>query len=99
MVYVGSCGGYDTTTFTVASNSGTIFSGLPSLYNHELPGVTAITVLADLRKNLSVIKDAYVLTIPPPPVQGLGSVGGFKMMLEDRAGLGSGALVKAAHAP
>ncbi|CAG9249504.1 efflux RND transporter permease subunit [Paraburkholderia caribensis] len=90
--------GLDATTFTVASNSGTIFSGLPSLYNHHIPGVTANTALADLRKRLSVIKDAYVLTIPPPPVQGLGNSGGFKMMLEDRAGLGSKALVKAANA-
>jgi hydrophobe/amphiphile efflux-1 (HAE1) family protein len=89
--------GLDATTFTVASNAATIFSGLPSLYNHDLPGVTANTVLADLRTRLSVIKDAYVLTIPPPPVQGLGSAGGFKIMLEDRAGLGSDALVKAAH--
>ncbi|HVJ56170.1 MAG TPA: multidrug efflux RND transporter permease subunit [Aliidongia sp.] len=95
--HVAPFAGLDATTLTVASNSGTIFSGLPSLYNHELKGVTAGTVLADLRKRLSVIKDAYVLTIPPPPVQGLGSAGGFKMMLEDRAGLGSGALVKAAH--
>ena len=39
------------------------------------------TVLADLRKRLSVIQDAYVLTIPPPPVQGIGNAGGFKMML------------------
>ena len=60
--------------------------------------MTANTVLADLRKRLSVIKDAFVLTIPPPPVQGLGSAGGFKMMLEDRAGLGPEALVKAANA-
>lgn len=90
--------GLDATTSTVASNAATIFSGLPSLYNHDLPGVTANTVLADLRKRLSVINDAYVLTIPPPPVQGLGSAGGFKMMLEDRAGLGSDALLKAATA-
>src|SRR5215469_6857299 len=90
--------GLDATTSTVASNAATIFSGLPSLYNHELPGVSANTVLADLRKRLSVIKDAYVVTIPPPPVQGLGSAGGFKMMLEDRAGLGSEALFKAARA-
>src|SRR6516225_1858240 len=65
---------------------------------HELRGVTATTVIADLRKRLSVIKDANVLTIPPPPVQGLGSAGGSKMMLEDRAGLGSEALFKAARA-
>jgi hydrophobe/amphiphile efflux-1 (HAE1) family protein len=90
--------GLDATTLTVASNSGTVFSGLPSLYSHSLPGVTANTVLADMRKRLSVIKDAYVLTIPPPPVQGIGNAGGFKMMLEDRAGLGPEALVKAANA-
>jgi multidrug efflux pump subunit AcrB len=38
-----------------------------------------------------------VLTIPPPPVQGIGNAGGFKMMLQDRGGLGSEALSKAAQ--
>jgi hydrophobe/amphiphile efflux-1 (HAE1) family protein len=96
--HVAPFAGLDATTNTVASNSGTIFSGLPSLYNHELPGVTANTVLADLRQRLSIIKDAHMVTIPPPPVQGLGSAGGFKLMLEDRGGLGSQALVRAANA-
>src|SRR5262245_1472317 len=95
--HVAPFAGLDATTSTVASNSATIFCGLPSLYNHEIPGVTANTVLADLRARLFIIKDARVLTIPPPPVQGLGSAGGFKMMLEDRAGLGSEALVRAAN--
>ena len=96
--HVAPFAGLDATTFTVSSNSGTIFSGLPSLYNHELPGVTSTSVLADLRNRLSVIQGAYVLTIPPPPVQGIGNSGGFKMMLEDRAGLGTQALVNAAQA-
>ncbi len=96
--HVAPFAGLDATTFTVSSNSGTIFSGLPSLYNHSLRGVTATSVLADLRRRLSVIKEAYVLTIPPPPVQGLGSSGGFKLMLEDRAGLGSKALEDSAQA-
>ena len=82
--HVAPFAGLDATTFTVASNAGTIFSGLPSLYNHDVEGVTATSVLADLRKRLSVIQDAYVLTIPPPPVQGLGNAGGFKMMLQDQ---------------
>src|SRR5260370_22287336 len=94
--HVAPFAGLDATTSTVASNSGTIFSSLPSLYNHEIPGVNANTALADLRERLSVIKDARVLTIPPPPVQGLGSAGGFKMMLEDRPGLGSEAVARAA---
>jgi hydrophobe/amphiphile efflux-1 (HAE1) family protein len=96
--HVAPFAGLDATTFTIGSNSGTIFSGLPSLYNHQLKGVTATSVLADLRQRLSVIQGAYVLTIPPPPVQGIGNAGGFKMMLEDRAGLGSQALVDAARA-
>jgi HAE1 family hydrophobic/amphiphilic exporter-1 len=96
--HVAPFAGLDATTFTVASNAGTIFSGLPSLYNHSIPGTTAATVLADLRQRLSVIQDAYVLTIPPPPVQGLGSAGGFKLMLQDRGGVGSKALADAAEA-
>jgi hydrophobe/amphiphile efflux-1 (HAE1) family protein len=96
--HVAPFAGLDATTFTVSSNAGTIFSGLPTLYNHKLEGVTAATVLADLRKRLSVIQDAYVLTSPPPPVQGLGSAGGFKLMVQDRAGLGSDALAHAAQA-
>jgi len=96
--HVAPFAGLDATTFTIASNAGTIFSGLPSLYNHEVKGLTAANVLADLRKRLSVIQEAYVLTIPPPPVQGIGNAGGFKMMLQDRAGLGSEALSKAAQA-
>jgi hydrophobe/amphiphile efflux-1 (HAE1) family protein len=96
--HVAPFAGLDATTFTIASNAGTIFSGLPSLYNHEVKGLTATSVLADLRKRLSVIQEAYVLTIPPPPVQGIGNAGGFKMMLQDRAGLGSEVLSKAAQA-
>ncbi|MBV8187895.1 MAG: efflux RND transporter permease subunit [Alphaproteobacteria bacterium] len=95
--HVAPFAGLDATTFTIAPNAGTIFSGLPSLYSHEIKGVTASTVLNDLRKRLSVIQDAHVLTIPPPPVQGLGTAGGFKMMLQDRAGLGSDALARAAQ--
>ena len=95
--HVAPFAGLDAMTSTVASNAATIFSGLPSLYNHDVAGITANTVLADLRTRLSSVKDANVLTVPPPPVQGLGSAGGFKMMLEDRAGLGSNALVKAAN--
>lgn len=96
--HVAPFAGLDATTFTIASNAGTIFIGLPSLYNHSVEGVTASSALAALRQSLSVIKDARVLVIQPPPVQGLGSSGGFKMMVEDRAGLGSKALVEASNA-
>ena len=90
--------GLDATTFTQASNDGTIFSGLPSLYHTSGHWPSSAAVLMDLRRRLSVIQDAYILTIPPPPVPGIGSAGGFKMMLQDKAGLGSQALSDAAQA-
>ncbi len=90
--------GLDATTFSVSSNAGTIFSGLSMLYSHDPHGHPAAVVLGDLRRRLSVIQGAFILTIPPPPVQGIGNAGGFKMMLQDEGGLGSEALAKAAQA-
>jgi multidrug efflux pump subunit AcrB len=90
--------GFDVTTNTNAPNVGTIFLGLPSLYGHHIPGVNAATTLAVVRKRLAVIKDAFILVINPPPVQGLGAAGGFKMMVEDRNNLGPQALADATNA-
>jgi hydrophobe/amphiphile efflux-1 (HAE1) family protein len=89
--------GFDVTTNTIAPNVGTVFTGLPSLYGKHVKGVTAATMLVRLRERLSGIKDATVIVVNPPPVQGLGSAGGFKLMLEDRAGLGPQALAQAAN--
>jgi hydrophobe/amphiphile efflux-1 (HAE1) family protein len=76
--------GFDVTTSTIAPNVGTIFYGLPSLYGHHIPGVTAATTLPRVRAALAGIKDAVVIVVNPPPVQGLGSAGGFKLMVEDQ---------------
>ena len=76
--------GLDVTTSTIAPNVGTIFYGLPSLYGHHIPGVTAETMLPKVRAALAGIKDAVVIVVNPPPVQGLGAAGGFKLMVEDR---------------
>ncbi|MEA2768674.1 MAG: hypothetical protein QOD93_1636, partial [Acetobacteraceae bacterium] len=89
--------GFDVTTGTVAPNSATVFLGLPSLYGKHIPGVNAATMLAEVRKRLAVVKDAFVLVINPPPVQGLGSAGGFKLMVEDRNNAGPQALADATN--
>jgi len=90
--------GFDVTTSTVAPNVGTVFTSLPSLYGLHMPGINAATMVQTLRKRLAVIKDAFVIVIQPPAVQGLGAAGGFKLMLEDRGGLGAQALAKATNA-
>jgi multidrug efflux pump subunit AcrB len=41
-------------------------------------------MLPRIRAALAGIKDAVVIVINPPPVQGLGAAGGFKLMVEDR---------------
>jgi hydrophobe/amphiphile efflux-1 (HAE1) family protein len=90
--------GFDVTTSTVAPNSATIFLGLPSLYGKHIPGVNAASMLTEVRKRLAGIKDAFVLVINPPAVQGLGSAGGFKLMVEDRSNAGPQALADATNA-
>jgi hydrophobe/amphiphile efflux-1 (HAE1) family protein len=89
--------GFDVATSTVAPNVGTVFTSLPSLYGEHIPGVNAATMVKRLQEHLSVIKDAYVVVIQPPPIQGLGAAGGFKLMVEDRAGLGPQALANATN--
>src|ERR1700751_3869068 len=84
--------GFDVTTSTVLPNAATIFFGLPSLYGKHIPGVNAASVLAVMRQRLAGINTAFVLVINPPPVQGLGSAGGFKLMVEARNNLGPQAL-------
>jgi multidrug efflux pump len=43
----------------------------------------------------AAIPDATIAVFPPPPVLGLGTIGGFRMQIEDRAGLGPTALYQA----
>ncbi|HXT79520.1 MAG TPA: efflux RND transporter permease subunit, partial [Acetobacteraceae bacterium] len=84
--------GFDGATFTNAPNAGAIFSGLAPFAERQAKGLSADVILADLRKRLSSIQDAFIITIPPPPVDGIGTAGGFKMMVQDRQGQGSAAL-------
>ncbi len=88
----------DATTFTHASNSATVFSKLSPFEDRTAAGLTAPRILADLRARLSGIRSAFVLSIAPPPVQGIGNAGGFKMMVQDRGDVGPKVLEQAAQA-
>jgi hydrophobe/amphiphile efflux-1 (HAE1) family protein len=90
--------GFDVTTGTFSSDTGSLYFSLPSLYNRRIPGGDAATMLQTVRKRVAGVTDAQVAVIMPPPVQGLGSAGGFKVMIEDRGGLGPEALSKATNA-
>lgn len=87
--------GFSGATFTNATNAAAIFTIMKSFDERADLGVTFNDVLGQARAKMGAIDDANVVVIPPPPVRGIGNGGGFKMMLEDRNGLGLPALEQA----
>ncbi|MEJ0023801.1 MAG: efflux RND transporter permease subunit [Alphaproteobacteria bacterium] len=59
---------------------------------HGHPELSAEAISGELIKRSFQVSDASVFFIAPPPVQGLGNGGGFKMMIQDRSGAGYKAL-------
>ena len=73
--------------FTNSSNSGIVFATLKPFAERQDP-LTSVAPRSPgkLNQEYAVIKDAFIAMFPPPPVQGLGTIGGFKLQIEDRAG-------------
>jgi multidrug efflux pump len=83
--------------FANKPNAGVIFLGLKPFEERTGKGQSATAIVQALNAKFAGIQDAFVAVFPPPAVNGLGVVGGFKMQLEDRAGLGDSALYAAAQ--
>lgn len=79
-------------TFANKPNSAVIFIGLKPFEERKTFETSVGGILASLNQQFSSIQDAYVGVFPPPAVNGLGAIGGFKLMIEDRAGLGDSVL-------
>jgi hydrophobe/amphiphile efflux-1 (HAE1) family protein/NodT family efflux transporter outer membrane factor (OMF) lipoprotein len=84
--------------FANKPNSAIIFVTLKPFDERKTPATSAGAIVASLNQKFSAIQDAYVGVFPPPAVNGLGAIGGFKMMIEDRAGLGDSVLYASAQA-
>ncbi len=78
--------------FSVAPNAGIVFFTLKPFEERRGKDVSGPAIAAALNKQFGSIQEAYILAVPPPPVQGLGTIGGFKFYIEDRADLGYDAL-------
>jgi multidrug efflux pump len=78
--------------FTNSSNSGIVFAALKSFDERKSPQLSGGAIAGQLNQQFGAIPDAFIALFPPPPVQGLGTTGGFKLQLEDRASLGYAAL-------
>jgi len=81
--------------FTNSSNSGIVFAALKNFDERKTPALSGGAIAGSLNKQFAAIQDAFIVIFPPPPVQGLGTTGGFKLYLEDRGSLGYEALDQA----
>ncbi|WP_088138141.1 efflux RND transporter permease subunit [Achromobacter xylosoxidans] len=76
-------------------NSALMFAMLKPFDERQDPSLSANAIAGKLMGKFSQIPDGFVGIFPPPPVPGLGAMGGFKLQIEDRAGLGFEALAQA----
>ena len=74
--------------FTNSSNSGIVFATLKPFDERKRADQSGGAVAGQLNQAFAGIQDAFIVMFPPPPVAGLGTTGGFKLQLEDRASLG-----------
>ncbi|ABS62337.1 transporter, hydrophobe/amphiphile efflux-1 (HAE1) family [Parvibaculum lavamentivorans DS-1] len=74
--------------FTNSANAGIVFLGLDEFDKRKDPALSGIAIAEQLNEKFGGIQDAYIAMFPPPPVQGLGTIGGFKLQIEDRTGRG-----------
>lgn len=81
--------------FTNSSNAGIVFLTLDPFEDRRDPSLSAGAIAGQLNQQFAAISEAVIAMFPPPPVQGLGTIGGFKLQIEDQAGLGYEALDRA----
>ena len=95
IVRVAAFAGLSGATRTQASNSAALFPVFDEPEVRLKKGLTAAVITANLRKRLSAIEGAFIIVIPPPPIPGIGTGGGFAMRVQDRQGRGAELLAAA----
>jgi hydrophobe/amphiphile efflux-1 (HAE1) family protein len=75
--------------FSSASNDGVVFFGLRD-FDERTMGLGAL--VADLNQQFAPIEEAFLGVFPPPPVEGIGTLGGFNLQIQDRGSLGTSEL-------
>ncbi|GAB1623780.1 multidrug efflux RND transporter permease subunit [Agarivorans albus] len=74
--------------FTNSPNSAILFTPLADFNQRQDPSLSANAIAGALNQQFAGIQEAFIAIFPPPPVQGLGTIGGFRLQIQDRANLG-----------
>jgi hydrophobe/amphiphile efflux-1 (HAE1) family protein len=76
-----------------APNLGSMYVMLKPFAERRKPSLSADAIAARLReRSFNEVRGAVVNVFGPPPIEGLGTTGGFKLIVEDRGNLGIEAL-------
>jgi len=81
--------------FTQSSSAALVFFPLDDFSERGSRALSGPAIAAALNAKMASIQDAFVLVVTPPPVIGLGTLGGFKLQVEDRTAAGPEALFSA----
>ena len=74
--------------FVNLSNTAVLFFPLKSFEERTTKDLSAAAIAQSLNAKFSTIQDAVIFAVSPPPVQGLGNTGGFKLFIQDRGAHG-----------
>ena len=80
--------------FVNLDNAAVVFLPLADFDKRTTKALSAGALAQSLMGKFAAIGDANILVVSPPPVQGLGTTGGFKLYLQDRGGRGYDDLAK-----
>lgn len=80
--------------FTNSSSSGIVFVTLDDFDARTSDDLSANAIAQSLNQQFAQIQDAFIAIFPPPPVQGLGTIGGFRLQIQDKGNLGYEELYK-----
>ena len=84
-------------TFGMQANCTTMFIPLKPFGERAKTGRTADKIVMELNQKLAQFPDGMGRVVGAPSVDGLGTLGGFKMQIQDRTVAGPQALQKAAY--
>ncbi|HEX2570182.1 MAG TPA: multidrug efflux RND transporter permease subunit [Polyangia bacterium] len=79
--------GFSILTQTSATNTGLMFISLKPWSERRSKTLTAFAIADRLNQELARLPEGRAFTFLPPAIRGIGTAGGFDVMLEDRTGL------------
>ena len=90
--------GFDGTSETQSASAAAAYWVLDDFKERAAKGETVDRLMDEAKKATADITEARLMIVKPPIIRGIGSAGGFRMMIEDRNGRGYRALQDAANA-